>query len=127
MRLRRRPRFLACAAFKDEQPEHLRVAEVRCRACSDPLLRCARCEGPFALNHPTRNRTLDPPPDAPRACSILSLVGLMGAGVAVGSGVAMMSMAEDSAAASKPAVAAHSIKEAKLAPVSGARGFAASK
>ena len=61
----------------------------------------------------------------PRVCSILSLVGLMGAGVAVGSGVAMMSMAEDKAA--KPAVAAHSVKEAKLAPVSGARGFAASK
>ena len=64
----------------------------------------------------------------PRVCSILSLVGLMGAGVAVGSGVAMMSMAEDNAAAAKPAVvAAHSVKEAKLAPVSGARGFAASK
>ena len=51
----------------------------------------------------------------------------MGAGVAVGSGVAMMSMAEDSAKAPVPAVAAHSVKEAKLAPVSGARGFAASK
>jgi len=49
----------------------------------------------------------------------------MGAGVAVGSGVAMMSMAEDKSA--KPVVAAHSVKEAKLAPVSGARGFAASK
>jgi hypothetical protein len=60
-----------------------------------------------------------------RPRSILSLVGLMGAGVAVGSGVAMMAMAEDSAA-QKPAVAAHSIKEAKQAAASGARGFAAS-
>ena len=49
----------------------------------------------------------------------------MGAGVAVGSGVAMMSLAEDSAA-QKSAVAAHSVSEAKKAPVSGARGFAAS-
>ena len=50
----------------------------------------------------------------------------MGAGVAVGSGVALMSM-DETAQAKKPVVAAHSAKEAKLAPVSAARGFAASK
>ena len=61
-------------------------------------------------------------------CSILSLVGLMGAGVAVGSGVAMMSMqmAAEEGKAAAPAVAAHSVKEAKLAARrTPSRGFAA--
>ena len=43
-------------------------------------------------------------------------------GVAVGSGVAMMSMAALEHEAGKPAVAAHSVSEARKAPLS--RGFA---
>ena len=76
-----------------------------------------------ALKRPRLNN-LTQPNARPR--SILSLVGLMGAGVAVGSGVAMFSLAEDPAKKQAPA-AAHSVKEAKQAPVSNARGFAASK
>jgi hypothetical protein len=61
--------------------------------------------------------------------SILSLIGLTGAGVAVGSGVAMMSMqlaAEEQAKLGAPA-AAHSVKEAKLSTRAvPSRGFAAS-
>ena len=52
----------------------------------------------------------------------------MGAGVAVGSGVAMMSMqmAAEEGKAAAPAVAAHSVKEAKLAARrTPSRGFAA--
>ena len=65
---------------------------------------------------------------APLPRSILSLIGLTGAGVAVGSGVAMMSMqmeqeAAKAASAAAPAVA-HSAKEARRPA---ARGFAASQ
>jgi hypothetical protein len=58
----------------------------------------------------------DAPPDA---CSPLSSPLQ---GVAVGSGVAMMSMAALEHEAGKPAVAAHSVSEARKAPLS--RGFA---
>jgi hypothetical protein len=60
--------------------------------------------------------------------SILSLVGLMGAGVAVGSGVAMMSMQMAAEEAKAAPVAVHSVAEAKLsARRTPSRGFAASQ
>ena len=76
----------------------------------------------------THNRSRALTARAPPPRSILSLIGLTGAGVAVGSGVAMMSMqmaqdAANAAPAAAPAVA-HSAKEARRTP---ARGFAASQ
>ena len=78
---------------------------------------------------PARSAAFSPRlPDvsASPARSILSLIGLTGAGVAVGSGVAMMSMqlAAQEAAGIAPAPAvAHSARERRTA----ARGFAASQ
>ena len=165
------PRFRS-AASQNEQPGHLRVAEVRnhrkflrlrgaptARALATTVFAQTSAAAPPPRRLPPRLGAPPPMPPArprqpgcaaryrpgaavlPRAHdareltaraplprSILSLIGLTGAGVAVGSGVAMMSMqmeqeAAKAASAAAPAVA-HSAKEARRPA---ARGFAASQ
>ena len=58
--------------------------------------------------------------------SILSLTGLVGAGMAVGSGVALMAMEEEVKVPAGGSSVAHSVKEGRSVRVAFARGFAAS-